>query len=469
MLANLLRSVNPTLSGNLMWAWEQSNSVNWLAEDNQFVTTLATIDPTIPSINPQLGSINVPGYHSAERHSFGTPNETAVWFINGGFYSTGGHRHCDDGQVSMYAHSAPLAIDWNANLYYPQTPGRFMHNSVVFDTELTHPWYSDNSGLSDASTLMQNPTNTEFEAFGNSTTSTGNFTAADGTVWARTVRTMNFNPSYPAIYVTDSFSGPAASAAKTMTWNLMASGAVSTPAGPVSPTTRYSSGCQSPAGQLPSNGTVYTLSTGLQQFSFTGVNWPQHATGGINWDLYLSPSTSTQQFFIGNWGHGCHSGRETSEYFSANGVSFSETQHILRVHDNGPFTSIILPYRKTELPTRSVTQQSCGVQIQQGIETTCFNASSALYSNGSRSILTAYDNNPQSAFGVTASGGSQEVVIESNRIVWTISGNIAGTRSVTLPAGTWHPTLSVSQSGNTFTYGFPGGAQTAPVTVVFTQ
>ena len=93
------------------------------------MTTLAAIDPTIPAVAPHLGSINIPGYHSVGAACFGTPNETALWFINGGFYSTGGHRHADDGQVSIYAHSAPLAIDWNANLYYPQTPGRFMHNS----------------------------------------------------------------------------------------------------------------------------------------------------------------------------------------------------------------------------------------------------------------------------------------------------------------------------------------------------
>ena len=80
-------------------------------EDPQFVTTIAVIDPTIPAVTPQLGSINIPGYHAAERHNFGTPNETALWFINGGFYQTGGHRHYDDGQVSIYAHSAPLAID----------------------------------------------------------------------------------------------------------------------------------------------------------------------------------------------------------------------------------------------------------------------------------------------------------------------------------------------------------------------
>ena len=130
MLGTALYPTNPALAENLMWAWQQSNTATTLTEDSLFVTTLAVIDPTIPAVAPQMASTNIPGYHSAERHNFGTPNETALWFINGGFYQVGGHRHYDDGQVSIYADSAPLAIDWNANLYSPETPGRFMHNRL---------------------------------------------------------------------------------------------------------------------------------------------------------------------------------------------------------------------------------------------------------------------------------------------------------------------------------------------------
>ena len=468
MLGTALYSVNPALASNLMWAWQQSNSATIVTEDSQFVTTLATIDPSIPAVAPQLASTNIPGYHSVERHNFGTPNETALWFINGGFYSAGGHRHADDGQVSIYAHAAPLAIDWNANLYSPETPGRFVHDSVVLDTELTHLWSADNAGLGDANTPLQSPTNTEFAAFANSTTSTGTFTEQDGTVWTRTVRTMDFDPTYPVIYVNDTFAGPSAIAGKTLTWNLMATGAVSTPAGPVTPTVRLSAGCQSPAGQLPSNGTVSPLASGLNPFNFTGFTWPNHATQGINWDLYLVPTTATQQFFIGNWGHGCHGSRESAEYQTANGAPFAESQDILRVHDTGPFTTLILPYRKTETPTRAVTQQTCGVQIVQGSETSCFNASAATFSNATNSILTVFDSSSQTAFGVTAAGGPQEAVVQSSQIVWTIAGFETGARSLTLP-GTWYPNQALSQLGNTFSYIYSGGSQAAPVTITFSQ
>jgi hypothetical protein len=467
MLASALQRANPTLAGNLIWAWQQSYDGVSFAEDSG-VSTMAFIDPTIPPVMPHLSSINIPGYHSVERHGFGTPHETVAWFINGDFYAAGGHRHFDDGQVSIYAHSAPLAIDWNANLSFPWTPGRFMHDSIVYDSELKHPWNADNALLTDALTMMNSADNTEFGAFANSTTATGAFTARDGTLWTRIVRMMAFNPSYPIIYVADSFSGPGAATGKTLTWNLMASGPVSTPAGWITPVTRFSPGCQTPAAALPSNGTVHDLASGLQAFGFTGIPWPKHPTGGINWDLFLLSDATTGQFFIGNWGHGCHPLRERYEYQAANGVPFAETQHILRVHDTGPFTTIILPYRKTEPPSRGITRQSCGVQIVQGNETTCFNSSAATYSSGTKKILTAYDDTPQSSFGVTISGGPQEVVIQPDQVTWTLSGITAGARTVTLP-GSWTPDRPLSQSGGAFTFPFPGGQQTTPVTIVFRQ
>ncbi|HTA42780.1 MAG TPA: hypothetical protein VK789_10050 [Bryobacteraceae bacterium] len=473
MLGTALKAVNPELAGNLMWAWRQSNSPTMLTEDAQFVTTIPTIDASIPSVEPHLGSINIPGYHTSERFGFGTPDETAVWFINGGFYSSGGHRHFDDGQVTIYADGAPLAIDWNANLYNPSTAGRFMHDSIVYDGEQPHAWDSDNPGLEGPSVLMKNPTNAEFAMFSASTTSTANFTAADDTVWTRSVRTMVFHRGYPIIYVKDTFTGPGSKKGKTLTWNMMASGAVGTPTGPVTPVTRFSPGCQQPPPQLPSNGGVFGLSPGLDRFTFTGQTWPKHHAQGIDWDLYALPAGSTSRFFIGNWGHGCHGTREMSEYQAANGSPFVETQHILRIHDTEPFTTILLPYNKNGRPVRTVTQQACGIQIvqelgQNGRETTCFNDSSAQYSNGTKSVLTVYDGAAQSAFGVRASGGPQEIAIEAGKITWTISGSESGQRIVALP-GSWSPSQPLTQSGGAFTYTFSGGLQTTPVTVVFTQ
>ena len=65
----------------------------------------------------------------------------------------------------------------------------------------------------------------------------------------------------------------------------MATGAVTTPVGPRHSDHALQRGCQSPAGALPSNGTVSGLPTGLNQFKFTGAIWPKHPTQGINLDV----------------------------------------------------------------------------------------------------------------------------------------------------------------------------------------
>jgi hypothetical protein len=467
MLATALNPVNPGLASNLMWAWQQSNSARTITSDSQFVTTLAAIDPTVPAVAPRLASTNIPGYHSVERSGFGTPFETALWFINGGFYSTGGHRHYDDGQVSIYALSAPLAIDWNANLYSPHISGRVMHDSVVFDDESKHPWSGDKPDLEDVSTLLRNPTSTEFAAFGNSTTASATFTTEDGTVWTRTVRLMNFNPADPVIYVTDKFAGPGAEKGKTLTWNLMASGAVETPAGAIMPVSRFSKGCQSPAGELPSNGPINHLAAGLNRFQFTGAAWLSHPTGGIDWDLYIASDSPTQQFLIGNWGHGCQDSREADEYKRANHAPFAEIQDILRVHDTGSFTTLILPYRKREAPARAVTSTACGTQIVKGGETTCFNDARATWTSGGTNILTVWNDAPQSGFGVTASGGPQEVVVKSGQIVWTIAGAHGGPRSLFLP-DSWKPDRPISRTAGAWSFTYAGGLQASPVQIVFT-
>jgi hypothetical protein len=283
---------------------------------------------------------------------------------------------------------------------------------------------------------------------------------------------MNFDPAYPVIYVTDQFAGPSAGTGKTLTWNLMATGAVATPAGQVTPVTRFSTGCQSTAGALPSNGNVYGLTGGLQQFTFTGIAWPKHPSGGINWDLYTLQNDTTGQFFIGNWGHGCHPVRESGEFQKANGVGFSETQHILRVHDNGPLTTILMPYPKTAKPTRTVTTQACGTQVVQtttaGSETTCFSDSAAQFTDGTTtSILSVYDGSTQSAFGVTATGGPQEIAMTAGQITWTLSGVASGTRTVTLPAGWSTTNPQVAQNGNTFTVQYIGGQPAGGTDIVF--
>jgi hypothetical protein len=114
-----------------------------------------------------------------------------------------------------------------------------------------------------------------------------------------------------------------------------------------------------------------------------------------------------------------------------------------------------------------VKQAACGIQITQGAEQTCFNDSAATYVNGTESVLSVYDASTQSAFGVTAGGGPQEVAIANGQVTWTLSGVAAGVRTITLPSGNWMPSPAIAGSGNGFTYAWPGGQQAQPATVVF--
>jgi hypothetical protein len=530
-IAEGIYSTNSTTSGYAQWIWTQMNPGSLFASVGVTPYTLDTyssftVNPLLPSITPSLVSYNFPGYWSAMRFGFSTPHETSVNFINGDFYSSGGHRHIDQGQVSIYAHNAPLAIDWNANLYYPETSAGYCHNRVTYDTDLgALTSWSDttdliicstpSSGQTETGTASPSSSNSNFAAFQNSTQSKATFTYSGGNTWTRVVRTIAPDSTYPLVYVEDSFltaNGAADTSGKTLTWHLMAEctmtstttgncDPVSTPVGNITPVYRNSTGCplsEIPT-QYPSNTDIsgeapYALSNGLQAFHFTGMQWPAHATNGINWDLWEIPSSGAAQFLLGHWSHGCNTSIETTEFYQTNKtnpdmgygqtggpfISTSnqmESQDILRIHDTGVFKTVIAPYRKSETPTRTFTSGSCSngiggtvYQMASGSEITCFNDSAMSFTNGTEQVLTTYDSSTQSAFGLTATGGAQELVNNgSGTITWTIEDITTGTRCITLPSGTWYASTPVQHANGQFCYYHGGGPQPTPAVLTFTQ
>jgi hypothetical protein len=385
-LAAGLNATNPALASQLQYAWLNSNPSGTYATD--YYDGYA-VNPTITGAAPSLTSSNFPGYWTAMRYGSGTGHESSVHFINGDFYSVNGHRHIDAGQVTLYAHSAPLAIDWNANLYYPETTAGYCHNRVVYDSDLPGlTGWSDQSnpincgGSPGPGSINPSSANPKFSAFTVSTQSTGVFTYPNGNTWTRVVRMMNPNATYPLIYVQDSFltaSGTADTSGKTLTWNLMAECSMAsistgsctpviTPVGSLIPLYRNSTGCSSVPPQYMSQndnsgGAPYHLANGLQHFSFTGMQWPAHATNGINWDFWEIPSSGAAQFLLGHWSHGCNATGETQQFYSTNhgtnpdtgyitSTNQFESQDIMRIHDTGAFQTLIAPYRKTEPDTR---------------------------------------------------------------------------------------------------------------------
>ena len=465
MVAALLRSTAPrsaatSLSAQLQWSWLAQNTATTQTYGEFSAPSMLVIDPNAPASPPTLGSEDYTGYWSMLRHGFGTPYETAVWFVNGDFYSD--HRHNDDGQVTIYAHSAPLAIDWNANLYYPHVGGGFQHNRVVRESEIGQAWNADNPPL-DAGNRWGTAQQTHFSAFANSSDAETAFLANDGTRWTRRVTSFAPDPRYPAIYVRDRFTGAGAAASKVLTWNLMAQGAVETPAGALTPIPRINTSGSSQPNALPSNGPDHALSSGLQHFLFTGQFWRAHATGGIDWDLYLVPDRS-QRFYIGAWGHNMHNGRETNEYQATNGKPFEESQYILRVQGTGTFSTLILPYRKGEAAVRAVTQEDCGIHIAERLETMCISESSYQFLDGSRTLLTTFDAQPARFGGISVRGGPAEVVL-SGEAATIIAGGSRGARLITLP-GSWSVPAGVTKDGSGYRLDYEGGD---PITVVLTR
>jgi hypothetical protein len=517
MLAAALYGTNATQAGWMSWLWHQYGSSNF-QYINDIVTGLLQIDETIPQVTPSLTSQQIDGDFAVQRvGTQGGDQETVLWFINGGnaatqpiYYSLQGHRHYDDGNVTIFALGAPLSMDWGANLYYPATPDRFDHSSVTFDGEIPSGGCSAGSGCTWSSNgpkftangveLLNSPTVTAFQAFGSSTQSAANFTygtnltGGDGTVWTRTVRTMAPDASYPIIYVKDTFTG-GSGGYKTLTWNLEATGAVGTPSGSKMPTTSFSIGCNVtpgvvwPSANDTSGLAPYSLANGLQQFSFTGFTWPQYAGRNLKWNLYERPTSGNAQWLIGNWGHSCGgSGYEVSEFQTANASAswfnigggnycvtgntapFCDWQHILRVHDNGPFETVITPTIASG--TQPLVSYGNGVYTATfgSDESLIWNDSYSAFTNGMAQILTTYNGSTQSAFGMTASGGPQEIANNgAGTVTWTIEDVNPATRSLKLPPGVWYPSVPVQQSAGVYTYYHGGGAEPSPAIIIFTQ
>jgi hypothetical protein len=175
-LATGFRASDPPLSARLMGAWNSGGKPH----SSFFGTTLLMIDEQAPSSDPQLKDANFPGYYSVLRHGWGTPNESATWFVNGDHYSD--HRHNDQGSVVIYALGRPLCLDWSS-LYTPQAPGSYMHNAVTFESQIGHPWDKDGTALG-GGTGWRRSKQERFKTFDDGAHASASFTHG-GVKWTR--------------------------------------------------------------------------------------------------------------------------------------------------------------------------------------------------------------------------------------------------------------------------------------------
>ena len=345
-LATGFAGAKPELSARLIGAWRAGGSVHAHFQGTSYLK----IDEDLAPADPALASATFPGWFSVLRSGWNTPDETAVWIVNGEDYRD--HRHRDNGSVVAYALGAPLSIDWGP-IYYPHVHGGLMHSLVLPESDAGHPWDQDGTPL-DAGKRWLAVGQEGFQADAASGRVRSRYRMGGELEWVRSLRLVHTQPDLPIIAIHDQFTGPRAAEAKILTFNLMAEGPVGTPVGAMTPPerthARESHSPGKPGHDLPSAGRVFPLPAGLHRLRFTGQTWKAHPSGGIDFDLYVA-SNEDMQAHIGNWAHVWHPSPEEGEFRAANGSPrFEERQHILRIRGRGAFTTLIVPWRKGRRP-----------------------------------------------------------------------------------------------------------------------
>jgi len=441
---------NPALGSRLMESWRQSGKP---VSDFHGIS-LMKIDDSIPSVSPALVSGAYPGSCSVLRNGFGGLNETAIWFVNGDFYSD--HRHADHGSLSMYALGAPLSIDWGS-FYEPHSGGPYMHSMVMPEAWVGASWSADSLSLDIGVSPWASVGQQAFERFENSARSVARFQTGNGTGWTRSVYSIFPNDSYPAIMITDNFDGPDAGLNKVFTMNLMATGPVQSTAGTITPIPRTFHSSGSPQ-ELPSATPPVSLAPGASRFSFTG-QWL------IDWDLY-SFSSQAQQALVGNWAHDWHPTTEEAQFSQANGgAAFEERQHILRMRSAVGFRTLVLPYKKgTARAGLNVTQAGANIAVTTGSEQLTLGDQFYSYSGNQQISLASFSASPVSFNGITISGGPAEVVLKNSQAIVTVHG-APGLRLITIP-GSWGQNPAFTFSAGVYSVVYAGGD---PVRVVLGQ
>jgi hypothetical protein len=328
-LGTAFRGVNDVLSERLMAAWRQVGAPH----SGSLGSSVLRIDEALPERSPLLGDAHFPGALTILRHGFGTPNETAAWFINGDFYRD--HGHCDLGAVMLYALGSPISVHWGS-MYEPHVPGAWMQNVVVSEPGLKAPWDSGGVAINDC--------------FGNRSQTITAPGLSSGLGWARATATFDNNasrwnrrvwhyrsdPAMPVLRIRDEFGGAGTGDPKIFSLTLMATGPVEVAGGSLDVP-------RSSAPANPPGGGRISLASGVTRLGFKG-QW------GVDFDVYIV-AESAQEATITGWKHFWHTTRESVEYEAATGKRFEEAQYILRLRSRGAFEVVIVPYRAGTRPS----------------------------------------------------------------------------------------------------------------------
>jgi|GEM_PF-807611 len=336
LLGTGFRDADPELSKKLMGAWAAGGNQHSFF----FGTTTVMIDGTLPAVPAPLGDATFPGYYSVLRNGWGTPDETALFFVNGDFYRD--HRHADQGSIVLYALGKPISVDWSA-IYTPQAPGGYLHSMVIPEGSIGHAWDKDGASLMAGGYGVWGRSRQEaFTSSPNGAYARATF-SGNKLEWTREVSVARPGTDNPVILIRDRFAGDNAASPKVATLNLMAVGEVSTPAGPVTPPLRTHPNAQRKDDPtvLPSATRPIDLAAGVNAFGFTG----QH---DVDFAVFVIGDTP-QQALLGNWADTAYGSAVTQR---------EERQHILRVRGTGEFITVIVPWKRGQKPEGlSVTKE----------------------------------------------------------------------------------------------------------------
>lgn len=425
LLATGFADTDTLLSRKLMHAYRNGRATS---TDFGFVTMAVNHElPDSNLINAKSG--HFPGYMSTMRSAVGTQQESALWFLNGDWFSD--HRNDDRGQAVIYALGAPLSLNFGS-LYSPHMASPHLKNSLA-PQSLFPTWNDASQPFILSAGVWDESSNQSYQAYKNSTYSKALINGQHGN-WTRQVHFFSPRVQNPIFIIKDSLNN-----SNNFIWNFnfMAEGPVQTPSGLVDPPNAFWNGQGSPQEQ-PSASPLINLDTTLNRFDFQGSNWVEHPSGGIDWEVYVQTQNPVGAT-LSEMGHNFIPTNELNEFQQSNGAPFAENQTLLRINGSNSFYTVIIPYPKGQRPTGlSIAKAGDTLFVDApGLFTFNTNLAAATYAEpGGRKVLTAFDNLPHSLDGASVAGGPMELEILADTVFARLHGP-GGLRAVTLPAGNW--------------------------------
>jgi hypothetical protein len=320
MLGTSFADIDPALSARLMGMWKQCGK----PQSDFHGATIFKIDERLPDADPKLSSAHVEGWYSVLRFGWGTPNETAAWFVNGGFYSD--HASHDLGEPVIYALGAPLSLDFGT-MYSPHSGGGFVHSVVLPEAVIGADWKQNPPDVSKGP-RWGNAKTLDYQAKDREAWSKASFAMGTST-WTRTVKVAMLKDDLSAIGIRDAFTTPDS---KVFLLNLMNEGPIQLPDG------------------LKNVGASFAIPAGVTKLHYSGQRFEKHPAGGIDWDLYVI-ADAPQEAFIAQYAHK---------------NVMPETQSVLRLKGTGGFRVVMVAYNKGANPEVTVTRQGDAVTVTAG-------------------------------------------------------------------------------------------------------